>query len=316
MTAASTTRPSVPIAGATRVDLDELIALRLRVHRGQQLHPVVARAARSGAHVSRLRGRGMDYAESRAYQPGDDVRQVDWRLTARSGRLHTKLYQEERERSMLLLIDTNPSMHFGTRRRFKSVQCARAAALAAWSASHADERVGALAFGACRELQRPRPGHRGVLATLGALARWDAVPSSPGGESLADALRRAARVARGSSRLLVISDGASCGEDARAPLVQLRRQVDVAVLVVADVLELAMPPPGRYAFEHDGEQATADLFTPARRLAFQRMLGAGASRLRGLAADVGVRHRCIDTRDDAWEAVGYLLGRHGGRRSP
>ena len=87
----------------------------------------------------------MDYAESRVYQPGDDVRRLDWRLTARSGELHTKLFQEEREGRLLILLDTHASMRFGTRVRFKSVQAARAAALAGWYAVRAGERVGAMA---------------------------------------------------------------------------------------------------------------------------------------------------------------------------
>lgn len=301
------------VDGRTRVALDELIALRLRVRRGLRLRPTAARAARTGGHVSRLRGRGMDYAESRAYQPGDDVRQVDWRLTARSGQLHTKLYQQERERSVLVLMDTNASMRFGTQRRFKSVQAARAAAMAAWCASHADERVGALAFGACRQLQRALPGQRGALAVAGALTRWDtaALAASDHAESLADALQRARVAARGSSRVLLISDGMSCTEQARSGLLQLRRHTEVTVLVVADALELAPPPPGRYALKHGGVHAMADLRGRGQREAFQRALGAGAQRLAELAVQLGLRHRCIDTRDDPWDAVSYLLGRRG-----
>jgi uncharacterized protein (DUF58 family) len=111
--------------GRVRVSLSELIALRSRVTR-LRLPPRDSRATHVGAQSSRLYGRGMDYAESRAYQPGDDVRRLDWRLTARSGRLHTKLFQEEREGQLLILMDQHASMRFGTRVRFKSVQAARA----------------------------------------------------------------------------------------------------------------------------------------------------------------------------------------------
>src|SRR5471032_501120 len=126
------------------VNLDELIALRLRARR---LARPAARVGGSHAatQVSRFRGRGVDYVESREYQPGDDIRQMDWRVTARSGRPHTKLFQEEREQSILLIIDTNPSMRFGTRARFKSVQAARTAALLAWASVQSGDRVGAVA---------------------------------------------------------------------------------------------------------------------------------------------------------------------------
>jgi uncharacterized protein (DUF58 family) len=212
---------------------------------------------------------------------------------------------------LLLLMDTNASMRFGTQQRFKSVQAARAAALAAWCASHADERVGAMAFGACREVQPARQGQRGALAVIGALARWDATMAlrAKDDETLADALRRARQAARASSRVLIISDGLSSSEDARAGLLQMRRHAEVAVLIVADPLELGLPPAGRYALEHEGAHTIADLYGRAQREAFQRSLGVGAVRLAGLARQLTLRHRCIDTRDDPWEAVNDLLGR-------
>jgi uncharacterized protein (DUF58 family) len=132
--------------GRSRVSLAELIALRARVAR-VHVSPLRSRAARNGQQSSRLYGRGMDYAESRVYQAGDDVRRLDWRLTARSGKLHTKLFQEDREGCLLILLDTHASMRFGTRTRFKSVQAARAAAYASWYAVRAGERVGVMAFG-------------------------------------------------------------------------------------------------------------------------------------------------------------------------
>jgi uncharacterized protein (DUF58 family) len=164
--------------GRTRVSLAELIALRTRVGRAK-LATLVSRSARSGQQSSRLYGRGMDYAESRVYQAGDDVRRLDWRLTARSGKLHTKLFQEDREGSLLILVDTHASMRFGTRVRFKSVQAARLAACAAWYAARAGERVGVMAFGQADSLLRPQAGPRGALAVCGALAEWDKRPWRP-----------------------------------------------------------------------------------------------------------------------------------------
>ena len=92
-------------------------------------------------------------------------------------------------------------------------------------------------------------------------------------------------------------------------MLQLRRHVDVSVLIVADALELDLPPAGRYALEHDGMRAMADLRGRAQRQAFQQSLGAGAQRLGAMAAQLGLRHRSIRTRDDPWDALGFLLGR-------
>ena len=293
--------------GRSQVALAELIALRARVGR-VRMAPLLSRAARSGQQSSRLYGRGMDYAESRIYQAGDDVRRLDWRLTARSGKLHTKLFQEDREGCLLILLDTHASMRFGTRVRFKSVQAARAAAAAAWYAVRAGERVGAMAFGHAEPLLRPQAGPRGALAVCGALAEWDAQVASGRVEPLSDALARASRVMHGASRVLLVSDGFSCDAAARQRLLDLGQHAGVSVLVVADALELAPAPPGRYPLEHAGERCEVLLQSERQRDEFQRALGAGPERLGQLAQSLGLRWNSIDTSADAFDAVSGLLG--------
>jgi uncharacterized protein (DUF58 family) len=299
--------------GRIHVSLAELIALRARVAKVPPPH-VVARTARSGQRPSRLHGRGMDYAESRVYQPGDDVRRLDWRLTARSGRLHTKLFQEEREGRLLVLLDTNAGMRFGTRARFKSVQAARAAALAAWYAVRGGDRVGALAFGTQHQLLRPKAGARGALAVAGALASWDAQTPAASGETLSAALQRAARLMHGASRVLLISDGFSCDTAARGYLLDLMRRAEVRVLVVADPMEMALPPAGRYPMAHEGKRFDVVLEGDRQREEFLRKLGAGREQLVALAEGMGLRQRTIDTSADPLEAVVSLLGARGAGR--
>ena len=101
----------------------------------------------TGAYVSHFRGRGMEFDESRPYQPGDDPRSIDWRVTARSTTAYTKLFREERERPVLVMVDLRANMHFATRGCFKSVNASRAGALLAWSAHHRGDRLGGLIFG-------------------------------------------------------------------------------------------------------------------------------------------------------------------------
>ena len=298
--------------GRTRVRLSELVALRARVAKAA-LPRLESHAMRAGQQSSRLYGRGMDYAESRVYQPGDDVRRLDWRLTARSGRLHTKLFQEEREGRLLILLDTHESMRFGTRVRFKSVQAARAAALAAWYAVRAGERVGLMEFGSGVRLLRPQSGPRGALAVCGALADWDGVDTRAPGEQLSDALQRASRLMHGANRVLLISDGLSCDEAAHGRLLDLSRKAGVRVLVVADALELSLPAPGRYPLEHEGERREVVLFGERQRREFQQLLGAGQARLNELSQRLGMPHRTMDTASDPVEAVIALLA-PGARR--
>ncbi len=260
----------------------------------------------AGAHTTHLRGRGMDYAESRAYQVGDDARAIDWRRTARSGKPHTKLFREERERSLLLLIDTHATMRFGTRVRYKSVQAARAAAIAAWSAVRGGDRVGALAFGGVRDAVTPHGGVRGALGVLGAVARWDA-RDGEASEPLSNALQRARRLALPGSRVLLISDGQSCDENTHAALVRLTKRTEVRVLVVVDALETTPPPPGGYAFETTAGRITADLHSAVARLRFRDMLGAGQRALATACDGTGVRWRRIVTGEDPAPAIAALL---------
>ena len=299
--------PAADGDGRISVSLAELLALRARAAR-KPLSPRHSRVAPAGPQASRVHGRGMDYAESRAYQPGDDVRRLDWRLTARSGKLHTKLFQEEREGRLLVLLDTHASMRFGTRARFKSVQAARAAALAGWLAARAGERVGALAFGERRHLLRPQGSTRGALALCGALAAWDAERGQPAGaEPLSEALLRAGRLMHGASRVLLISDGLSADEASKGRLIDLARHTDVSVLIVGDALELASAPPGRYPLEHAGIRREVLLMGDRQRRDFQQALGAGQVRLAALARTLGLPQRIIDTSADPLDAVAALL---------
>ncbi|WP_043696073.1 DUF58 domain-containing protein [Luteibacter sp. 9133] len=294
------------VEGRVHVSLPELIALRSRVARAPAPQ-VVSRAPRHGQRPARLHGRGMDYAESRVYQAGDDVRRMDWRLTARSGVAHTKLFQEEREGRLLILLDMNASMRFGTRTRFKSVQAARAAATAAWYALRGTERVGVLAFGGQRQVVRPQGGARGALTVLGAIAAWDALPAD-GDESLSSALQRAGRLMHGASRVLLISDGFAVDEAARGRMLGLVGKAEVSVLGVADALELSEPPAGRYPFAYRGTHYDIALQGDRQREEFARGLGEGQRRLTALAGGLGLRVRTIDTTDDPLDAVTALLG--------
>lgn len=298
--------------GRVHVSLSELIALRSRVAR-MRLPPRDSRATHVGAQSSRLYGRGMDYAESRAYQPGDDIRRLDWRLTARSGRLHTKLFQEEREGQLLILIDQHASMRFGTRVRFKSVQAARAAALAAWYAVRAGERVGAMMFGGNAHLQRPRAGTRGALDVCGALARCDANPTDHE-ESLSQAFQRVIRLQQNANRVLLISDGQSADDGARDRMLELMRHTALRVLIVADALELNAVPAGHYPIEHHGQRHNLVLESASQREAFQKSLGAGQAKLMAMAQSLGVPYRVIDTTVDPLESTAALLLEAGIRR--
>lgn len=301
--------------GRTTVALPALIALREQVAR-VRLAERRSHLRRSGQQSSRLIGRGMDYAESRAYQAGDDVRRLDWRLTARSGKLHTKLFEEDREGSALILVDRHASMRFGTRVRFKSVQAALVAAAVAWSAARAGERVGLVGFGAgMDEIVRPAAGMRGALAVCGALARWDAAATVERAEPLSAALARARPWLHGASRVILVSDGFHCDEAARAPLRELGTGSRLGCVLVADALELELPAPGLYPMEGQGGRELVALTSDAERRHFLQAMHAGADALLALAAALGARCVTLDGSGDACAAAAHVLAAPRGHRA-
>ena len=301
--------------GITRVDLAELIALRARAGKpgGARTR---ARTPLAGGHVSVLRGRGMDYAESRVYQAGDDARNIDWRRTARSGKWHTKLFEAERERSLLVLIDTHATMRFGTRVRYKSVAAARAAAWLAWTCVRGGDRVGALAFGAVRDAVDPHAGARGALNALGALAHWDATASAGShvDEPLSAAIARAQRLIAAGNRIWLLSDGWCTDANATAALARLKRHAEVRVVIVIDPLERELAPRGAYVFETAADRQAIDLTGTEARAGFRDQLANGWHGLAKACDAAGVAWTTLSTGDEPEVALAPFLRRRSARR--
>jgi uncharacterized protein (DUF58 family) len=244
------TRPQSPASNPGIVPtLAELVALRAAAQGRRP--PRHGRHGTSGQALSPMRGRGMEYAESREYTQGDDARHIDWRLTARSGKPHTKLFQAERERLTLVVADTAPSMYFGTRTRFKSVQAARAGAVAAWIAVRDGDRIAALRGSMKEAPVPPAAGPRGALRVLDALVRWYAKPPEDDA-GLAVALDHARRLLRPGSRLIVLADPASIAAIPSQRWPALTAHNEVILLLLVDALE-RQPPQAALPFATGGE---------------------------------------------------------------
>lgn len=230
-------------------DLEELLALRGAAH-GLSLHGrKAARTVLLGAHSSAQRGRGLEFQEVRPYVAGDDPRNIDWRVTARRGRPHTKLFREERERPVWLLVDLQPGLFFGTRRQLKSALVVRTAALLAWVAATGGDRVGAvIGHGSAQIRILPaRARQTGVLPLLDALLQ--AQPKSPGQPAplaLEEALRAFLPLVRPGSQILVISDFAGLRPEADSLWRALGAHSDLRLFWVTDPLEQEGLPNGRF----------------------------------------------------------------------
>lgn len=283
--------------------LDELVALR-RAVLGRR-PPRRGRYGLSGQAPSPMRGRGMEYAESREYANGDDARHIDWRLTARTGRPHTKLFQAERERLTLIVADTAPAMYFGTRTRFKSVQAARAGAVAAWAAMRDGDRIGALR-GSVREPPIvPASGSRGALRVLDALVRWYAQPPEHDA-GFAVALDHADRLLRPGSRLVVLADPLSVLALPASRWPMLVQHREMVVLLMTDPLERD-PPRATLPFFVERLAAVAgvasattrrielDLAAATQRQRWQSAFSAPLDEAMAILARSGIRARTLST---------------------
>lgn len=257
--------------------LPELLALRAAAARLVWTPPRTVRAGGAGQRSSRFRGRGIDFAETRAYQPGDDIRHIDWRVTARTGRVHTKVFHEERERPILLLADLGPQTFFGTRQRLKSLAVAELTTLLLWRAYDDGDRVGALLRTATGlEALRPRKTQQSVLRIQNRLRRGCEVlaerygaapgpgarPPHPPVEGLEAALQELLKVVRPGTTVIVVSDFADGLDPFPKVLEQLERlgqQAQVHGILVSDPFERAAPPAGRYPLSDGRRRQTLDL---------------------------------------------------------
>ena len=233
------------------------------------LHHAQFRSRQSGNYVSRFKGRGMEFDETRLYQPGDDIRSIDWRVTARSGKPHTKLFREERERPVFISVDNRLAMHFATRGVFKSVLAAKLAGLLAWAAEYHSDRIGGQIFSEheCREL-KPQNGRHAVLRFLNALVK----PQNQVDKEfpLDQVLARLYQHARPGSLVYIISDFRGINDQAETHIAKLSEHCEVVLIFIHDPLESSLPIKGRYRFTDDVRDVVIDTSDQQRLLSYQQ----------------------------------------------
>jgi uncharacterized protein (DUF58 family) len=259
---------SSPAKGAY-TDLADLITLRFPARQLKLSRKKRALSVLAGPNKSNFRGRGIDFEEVRSYQPGDDIRTIDWRVTARTGTAHTKLFREERERPVLVVVDQRNSMFFGSSHCFKSVLAAQLAGLLAWSALDSGDRVGGLVFNGTQHTDiRPRRSRKTALSLLSHIANYNkmlplaATEDSSGFASMLGNLRR---IARPGSAIFLVSDfHGSQEETAREHLFQLSQHCEITALSCSDPLEGELPRAGHYAVTNGNQRS--ELYTANRNL--------------------------------------------------
>lgn len=252
---------SVPVGAHTK--LSDLIRLRFDARKLREASSVRPQSNNVGTRQSRQRARGIDFEEVRLYQQGDDVRTIDWRVTARTSTPHTKVFRAERDRPLFLVIDQRQSMFFGSRNCCKSVQAAHLASLLAWGAYHRGDQVGGCVLGNAHFNEvRPCRGYRAVLQLLHFI---DAHNNSlkldtekPEHTPLEHVLSNIRKSLRPGTSVFIISDGHDLDTDSKhmtAHLHYLVQHCQLTWLHISDVMERNMPTHGRYLFTN-GRQRT------------------------------------------------------------
>jgi len=295
-----------------RVKQSTLIGLN-RDARQLPLNSASIRAQFNGQYLSTFKGRGMEFDESRPYQPGDDIRAMDWRVTARTGKAHSKVFREERERPVLLWVDYRRPMFFGTQQHFKSVLASKVAALLAWSTAHHGDRLGGLIFSETEHVElRPSRGKSASLHFIKQLAQhsaWNNTDIEPAHtKSAADALGRLQRVNKPGSLIFLISDFRNMDDLGWSKLSQLNRHSDVVLISIHDPLEKQLPPAGNYKISDGNKELNLNTYNKKQRQQYQQRFLNQQSKLKNAGRKMGMHFLSISTADEILSTLQKQLG--------
>ncbi|NBA94310.1 DUF58 domain-containing protein [Pseudomonas sp. R5(2019)] len=305
-------------APGIRVTIAELIEMRHRVREVQLFSTPGQRSPLIGLHHSKLRGRGVDFDQVRVYQAGDDVRSIDWRVTARTQEPHTKLFHEERERPIFILVEQSRRLFFGSGQMFKSVLAAQAASLIGWAALGHNDRIGGLVFGDNEHYEiKPRRSKQSLLQLLNRLERVNQslhTESQAERDGLGMALRRAREVLRPGSLAIVICDERALTDAAEQQLSLLSRHCDLLLLPLSDPLDHALPAAGLLRFAESGKQLELDTLDANLRQSYRAQGEARIARWELLAQKLRVLLMPLSTQTEMIEQLReYLNPRRPGK---
>ena len=297
--------------GITWISPQSLIQLRLLATK-LPLNSGKIHARQGGAYLSSFKGRGMEFDESRMYLPGDDIRSMDWKVTARTNQPHTKVFREERERPVLLWLDLNPSMFFATRGAFKSVVATKAASLLAWSTVSINDRLGALIFAGEQHTEiRPK---RGKTAALDFIRRtcahpaWDNTVKQPQARNMNLAASRLRKVVKPGSLIFLISDFREMDDQARSHIINLSRHNNLVLLHIYDPFEAALPTSGQYKFTDGINDVSINAANKKIRSNYQSRFADHQQKLIKLCQQHRIHWVPISTEDDVLESLQKGLG--------
>jgi len=298
--------------GITWISSQSLIQLR---HNASQLllDSSKIHAKQGGAYLSSFKGRGMEFDESRIYQAGDDIRNMDWRVTARTGTAHTKVFCEERERPVLIWLDLNASMMFATRNKYKAVVAAEVAALIAWSAVKNNDRVGGLIFSSLQHTEiKPRRGKAAVLDLIGRCSSHSAwQKQNQDGQHDRDmtaAVSRLRKVTHPGSLIFMISDFRDIDPQAYSQIADIARSNDIIFINISDPIEVELPASGSYKLTDGVNEVQLQTSNKKVRDDYRQRYQIHSDKLKHFCRKYRIHLIDVSTQDDAFERLKNGLG--------
>ena len=305
-----------PRSGLERVLVTQQELLQLSIN-GRMISLAALRRtnSQSGQHFSRLLSRGMEFAESRRYQTGDDIRNIDWRVTARTGKTHTKLFAAEKERRVFVVADMRSSMFFATRGVFKSVQAALMMGLISWSATLAGDKLGGLVFDEESIFEsRPALGKRGIFPFLHALAEKGNFlekkkKENKGTKELSPdqimdkAIGALHRLATPGSLIFLVSDFRHLTPYAQNLLIQLSFHSDLCLCFVYDPLEKEFPKKGDYLVTDGKSESLLNMHSKGAFEKYRQKFNERREQLLSLSAYRHIHLLEWSTEEDCFEVL-------------
>ncbi len=289
---------------------------------------------RVGGFRSRFKGRGMDFDEVRMYQIGDDIRNIDWKVTARTGEAHTKLFKEERERPVFVVLDHMPNMFFGTAKAFKSVIASHIAGQLMWHTLSNGDRFGALLFSDSAHFEmKPSGNRRNCMRLLNRIvesyqqslescfsSNEQAMHANDTNNTeftntkvnqLRDTLKRLRYLAKPGSLIHLVSDFEQFDEECERQLSKLSQHADVHCIMVTDPIESELPPAGLYGITDGLSSGLLNTNQSRLRQSYRQKFAAKTNRVK----DFAVSHRGVFTFVDT-NYQQYSIGQHGSTGTP
>ena len=267
--------------------------------------------SQSGIKLSKVKGRGIDFAEVRAYQPGDDIRAIDWRVTARKNKPHTKIFREERERPVLIYVDQSQHMFFGSRQRLKSVAAAELAGRIAWQTLAAGDRIGGIVIGNEEQtLFRPFRTIRAVGRLLNQIAIANQTLTRSAfidtQESKFSGLEQLRRLTQSNYRIFIISDFSGDIESWSEQIKQLARHNHVTLLHIQDPLDKELPPADHYVITDGNERLQFYSGKENLRKKYADEFAQRWDRLQELCRHESLAYATLSTEDPNWDHLSWV----------